>query len=99
MQVFHFYLLKIAWGKSCVCEGREGGGEEASSASALQLRCPPPPFCSAFIKPSTHTHTYNHTHESCAQHKEATPRTVGTPTALGHTTPLACRALKSINSF
>lgn len=94
MQVFHFYLLKIAWGKSCVCSG-EGGGE-VSSASAIALL----PFLLC-IHQAFNTHTLSHTdtHESCAQHKEATPRTVETPTALGHTTPLACRALKSINSF
>lgn len=72
--------------------------EAASSASALHLLCPPVSSPrSAFIKPSTHSHTLTHSHIVCtAKRSDYPPLPL---LLLGHITPLACRALKSINSF
>lgn len=72
--------------------------QAASLASTLQLL--PPLFACLVLHSSSLPHTHTHTHRVPSK-KKWLPHALlhRTPSALGHTTPLACRALKSINSF
>lgn len=73
--------------------------EAASLASTLQLL--PPLFACLVLHSSSLPHTHTHTHIVCPAKRSDYPMPFCTVPLLllGHTTPLDCRALKSINSF